>query len=62
MLAVLIQIAAAAIGMELIGASVRGPFADPSISKDLAAGGAIIGAAAAMAWSARELGGDSGER
>ena len=57
-LAVAIQIVAAAIGMEVIGVSVRGPFADPSIPRDLAAGGAVIGAVAALAWSARELEGD----
>ena len=61
-LAVMIQVAAGVIGVELIGVAARGPFADPSIPRDLAAGGAIVGAMAALAWSARELEGAAGER
>jgi hypothetical protein len=43
----------------VIGRAARGPLADPSMPRDLAAGVAIVAAAAAVSWAGHELEGRS---
>jgi hypothetical protein len=50
-----INMAALAVAAAGIGHYARGPFADPSLPRDLAAGALLIGATAALGWAAAEL-------
>ena len=50
-----VMTAAAAAVAASIGATIRGPFADESLPRDLGAGAAILAAAAAIRWAGREL-------
>lgn len=55
-----IQFAIALAGSWALGVWVRGPFADRSVPRDLAAGAALAGAMGLAGWSKRELGRDGG--
>lgn len=45
-----------AVTVGAIGHQARGPFADPSLPRDLAAGLPFAAAAAAVAWALHQLG------
>lgn len=53
--------AAAAAGVAGLGSLVRGPLARPSLPRDLAAGAAVIAAAAVLQWAIAEQRGTGGD-
>lgn len=46
-----------AAGVAGLGSIVRGPLADPSLPRDLAAGAAVVATALALQWALAETGG-----
>ena len=50
-----------AVAITVIGAAIRGPYADKSLTKDALTGATVVGGAVAVKWAMGEVGHDAAD-